>query len=164
MDVLNQYQPLLTTLLGDPGDAKQLAEQLLESDNDPLSFFEKHKENHFFNRGISRPGNVEQTLCFLLDVLSEHHVVYELDWKADSDELNQALRVLSKGKIQENLFTEEDEEDADGMYELLDMAEELLEEYGLALVTFPLESDSHPIALVPLEQKEEIESMIDELF
>ncbi|MCE3297265.1 MAG: hypothetical protein K0R65_2979 [Crocinitomicaceae bacterium] len=164
MQAYKQYHTLLTTLLGENQVAHQLADQLLESDDHPISFFEKHKETHFHNRGITRAGNVEQTLCFMLDVLGKHEVVYELDWKADSEELNHALRLLSRGRIKDNLFTDQDEKDADGMYELLDMAEELLEEYGLAMITFPLESDSHPIALVPVDQKEKIEMLIDDLF
>jgi len=91
-------------------------------------------------------------------------LLYELDYKADSDELNHAIQLLSKGKIEEDLFSDEDEEDADGMFELLFDAEEQLEEYDLAIVQFPLESDSHPIAIVPLDRGEEIQTMIDELF
>lgn len=160
----NQYTKLISRLMGDPQASLILADQLVESDNDPFSFYEKYKEKYFHKRGISQAGNDEQTLCYLLGVLSEKNLVYELGWKADSNELNHALRVLSKGRINENLFTVEDEEDGDGMYELLDMAEELLGEYGLSLVSFPLESDSHPIALVSIEQKEEVQALIDDLF
>ena len=164
MHTHNRYTTLLTTLLDDEESAGKLAEQLLESDDHPLTFFEKHKDKHFANRGINHAGNAEQTLCFMLDILSERQIVYELDWKADSEELNRALQLLSRGKIKEHIFTPEDEEDADGMYELLDMAEEILKEYDFGLVLFPLESDSHPIALVPLGQQEEIQAMINELF
>jgi hypothetical protein len=34
----------------------------------------------------------------------------------------------------------------------------------LAIVQFPIESDSHPIALVPLEKLEDAQTLIDELF
>ncbi len=158
------YSKLLTTILDDRQFAQNLAEKLNECDRDPLAFFEEHKTNHFHNRGITKGGNPDQTLCYLLDILGERQLVYELDWKADSEELNYALRLLSSGKVSDELFTEDDEDDADGMYELLDMAEDLLEDYGYGLVMFPLDSDSHPIALVPIARREEVQAMIDELF
>lgn len=163
MHTPNQYTRLVSRLMDDPKASHALADQLVESDNDPLAFYEKYKEKYFHKRGI-QAGNEEQTLCYILGVLVEKELVCELNWKADSNELNNALRMLSKGRINENLFTPEDEEDVDGMYELLDMAEELLEEYGLSLVSFPLESDRHPIALVSIEQKEEVQALIDDLF
>jgi hypothetical protein len=141
-----------------------LAGELLESDSHATDFFNRHKENYFSNRGITAPGNPEQTLCYLLDKLQENDFLYELDYKADSDELNHAIQVLSRGKITDDLFSEEDEEDADGMFELLFDAEEQLEEYDLAIVQFPLESDSHPISIVPLDRGDEIQTMVDELF
>lgn len=164
MNTEKNYFDLLMALTNDESLSKQLAGELLESDTCSVDFFNKHQGNYFSNRGITTPGNPEQTLCYLLDKLQENDLLCELDYKADADELNQAIQLLSKGKIIEDLFSEEDEEEADGMFELLFDAEELLEEYDLAIVQFPLESDSHPIAIVPLERGEEIQTMIDDLF
>lgn len=164
MNTEKNYFNLLIALTNDESFSKHLASELLESDTNPSDFFNKRKEEYFSNRGISVPGNKEQTVCYLLDKLDEKDFLYELDWKADSDELNYALKLLSKGKIETDLFSEEDAEDADGMFELIFDAEERLEEYDFAIVQFPLDSDSNPIALVPLERGEEIQTMIDELF
>jgi hypothetical protein len=164
MNTAENYYDLLIALTKDANFSKQLASELVESDEDALGFFNKHSENHFSNRGINEAGHPEQTLCYLLDKLEELEFLCELDHKADSEELNEAIRLLSKGKIENDLFSEEDEEDANGMFELIFDAEDYLVEYDLAIVQFPLESDSHPIAIVAIDELEAIETLIDELF
>ncbi|MGV3610337.1 MAG: DUF6630 family protein [Fluviicola sp.] len=164
MNTEKKYFNLLLALTNDEGFSKELAAELIESDTHPSTFFNKHQENHFSNRGITASGNPEQTLCYLLDKLEEHDFLRELDYKADAEELNYAIQQLSKGKIEDDLLSEEDEEDAEGMFELIFDAEDYLEEYDLAIVQFPLDSDSHPIALVSFDRGEEIQTMIDELF
>jgi|GEM_PF-2907589 len=143
--------------------SRKLAAELVASDQDGPAFFEKHYGKYFSNRGIDEPGNKEQTLCYLLDVLGEHGFVYELDWKADVDELNYALDQMSKGKIKD-LLHEEDEEDAEGMFELIFTAEDRLKPLGWGLIQFPLDSDSHPIALAPLEHLPALNQYISDLF
>ena len=164
MNTEKNYFDLLFALTNDETLSKQLAAELIASDINPSNFFDKHKEAHFSNRGITAPGNPEQTICYLLDQLEDHGFLRELDHKADVRELNDAIQQLSKGKIEDDLLSDEDEEDADGMFELIFDAEDYLEEYDLAIVQFPLNSDSHPIAIVPYERGEEIQTMVDELF
>lgn len=158
------YYDLLIFITKDENFSKQLSRELTESDEDAIRFFNKHSENHFRNRGIREAGHAEQTLCYLLDKLEENEFLCELGSKADSEELNGAIKLLSKGKIENDLFSEEDEEGSNGMFELIFDAEDYLEDYDLAIVQFPLDSDSHPIVVVSLEQSEEIQTMIDELF
>lgn len=164
MNTEKNYFDLLLALTTDEALSKQLAAELIESDIHPGSFFDKHKETHFSNRGITAPGNPEQTLCYLLDQLEDHDFLRELDHKADAEELNDAIQQLSKGKIEDDLLSDEDEENADGMFELIFDTEDYLEAYDLAIVQFPLNSDSHPIAIVPYERGEEIQTLIDKLF
>ncbi len=161
-----KYNDLVFSLTAEEAFSKKTAEELMEADANPTAFFEKHKGKYFTNRGIDKPGHPEQTLCYLLDVLGEKNVVYELDWKADAAELNHAIKLLSRGKISDELVDEDDEEDAEeeGMFELLDLIENPLEEYGYALVLFGLDSDSYPIALVRKESYEKVQTLIDELF
>jgi hypothetical protein len=160
------YFQTILALTADEAYSHQLARDLVESDTHPAAFYEKHKSTHFHNRGITAPGNDEQTLCYLLDELGEKEVVYELDWKADAEELNYAIKLLSRGKVDHELVDEDDEEDAteEGMFELLDVIEEPLREYGFGIVLFALESDSYPIAVVAFDQQEAIQTMIDDLF
>lgn len=164
MKTEKNYYDLLISITKDESFSKQLSMDLIESDEDAIGFFDKHSENHFRNRGINEAGHAEQTLCYLLDKLEENEFLCELDYKADSEELNDAIMLLSKGKIESELFSEEDEEDSNGMFELIFDAEDYLAEYNLAIVQFPLDSDSHPISIVSLEQGDEIQTMIDELF
>ncbi|MGL4596090.1 MAG: DUF6630 family protein [Bacteroidia bacterium] len=161
-----KYFDLVFALTADEAFSKQTAQELMEADASPAAFFEKHKGQHFTNRGIEKPGHPEQTLCYLLDVLGEKDVVCELDWKADAEELNHAIKLLSHGEISDELVDEDDEEDAEeeGMFELLDLIEDPLQEYGYALVMFNLDSDSYPIALVKKEKYESVQTLIDELF
>ena len=141
-----------------------LSKEMMESENNLHSFFEKHKAAHFTNRGIRDAENPELALCYLLDKLGENEFLCELDYNPDSEELNYSLKLLSKGIIKNDLFSEEDEQDAHGMFELIFDAEDYLEEFDLGIVEFPIESDSHPISLVPLEKLEVVQTMIDELF
>ena len=141
-----------------------LSKEMMESENNLHSFFEKHKAAHFTNRGIRDAENPELALCYLLDKLEENEFLCELDYNPDSEELNYSLKLLSKGIIKNDLFSEEDEQDAHGMFELIFDAEDYLEEFDLGIVEFPIESDSHPISLVPLEKLEVVQTMIDELF
>jgi Zn-dependent M16 (insulinase) family peptidase len=164
MKTEKNYFDLLISITNDENFSSQLAKELIESEENPLEFYNKHRENHFTNRGIDEAGNSEQSLSYLLDKLEDNNFLRELDYKANSEELNDALKHLSKGKIEKDFFTEEDEEESNGMFEMLFDAEDYLEEFDLAIVQFPLDSDSHPIALVPLERSEEIQTMIDELF
>ncbi len=164
MKTEKNYFDLLISLTNDENYSKQLAIELVECDQDPNGFYHKHSANHFKNRGINHAGHSEQTLCYLLDKLEENEFLCELGADADSEELNNAIRLLTKGKVKEDLFTEDDEDDSNGMFELIFDAEDYLAEYDLAIVQFPLESDSLPITIVSIEQVDEIQTMIDEIF
>lgn len=159
MNPLNQYASLLERLLQDRESAAAFASELTKWKGQSV-FNDKDEELQL----IVGPSENPRTLRYLVDILKKEHFVYELKSRADSKELNHALRVLSKGKLTGELFDHKDEDEADGMYELLDIADELLKEYNLGIVQFPLDSNSHPITLVPLELKNKIQEEIDELF
>ncbi len=164
MKTKQKYFDLLILITKNVELSTLLAKEMMESENNLSSFFEKHKAVHFTNRGISDAENPELALCYLLDKLEESEFLCELDYKPDSEELNYSLKLLSKGIVKNDLFSEEDEQDAHGMFELIFDAEDILEEFNLGIVQFPIESDSHPISLVPLEKLEVVQTMIDELF
>lgn len=164
MKTAQKYFDLLSLITNDEDLSTFLSKEMMEAENNLQSFFDKHKAAHFTNRGISNADNPDLVLCYLLDKLEEKEFLCELDYKPDSEELNYALKLLSKGKIKKDLFSDEDEEDAHGMFELIFDAEDYLEELDLAIVQFPIESDSHPIALVPLEKLGDAQTLIDELF
>lgn len=164
MKTEQKYFDLFILITNNVELSTSLSEDMIESENNLHSFFEKHKAAHFTNRGISSAENPDLALCYLLDKLEENEFLCELDYKPDSKELNYALKLLSKGKIKKDLFSEEDEEDAHGMFELIFDAEDYLEDFNLGIVQFPIESDSHPISLVQLEKLETVQTMIDELF
>jgi hypothetical protein len=163
MATLREYYNFLFLLTNDDGLSIVLAEDLERSDQEPSAFFEEYKED-FSNRGISKAGDKEQTLCFLIDVLIENEIVYELDWKADAYSLNDAMQELSNGKIKIDLISEEEASEAEDMIDLLEMAEIKLRSYKLGIVQFFLDSDSYPIAIVPLDDCENIQKALDYLF
>jgi hypothetical protein len=164
MKTEQKYFDLLILITKNEELSTLLAKEMMESENNLYSFFDKHKAAHFTNRGIGSADHPELALCYLLDKLEESEFLYELDYKPDSEELNYSLKLLSKGIIKNDLFSEEDEQDAHGMFELIFDAEDILEEFDLGIVQFPIESDSHPISLVPLEKLEVVQTLIDELF
>lgn len=164
MKTEQKYFELLILITKNADLSSLLAKEMMESENNLFSFFEKHKAAHFTNRGITSADHPELAICYLLDKLEENEFLCELDYKPDSEELNYSLKLLSKGIIKNDLFSEEDEQDAHGMFELIFDAEDILEDFNLGIVQFPIESDSHPISLVPLEKLEVVQTMIDELF
>lgn len=151
---MNNYYDFLHLLTKEEGLSQRLSQQLMELDQDPVAFYAKAENSELDQRGM--PDHAPLYHC--LDVLAEHNFVYETDWKADADELNYAIQQLSKGRITEDLMTEEDEEDADGMFELIDEAQSVLEELGFALLEFPHHGDAHAIALVTLDDLEALEA------
>lgn len=162
MNTEKNYYDFLFLLTDDASLSKKLAAELVESDTDPEGFFNHHKDS-FSQRGISQPHE-KQALLYMLDVLGEADFVCELDWKSDAGSLNHAIHLLSRGAIDGDLISEEDEDDAEGMFELLELAEELLEEMDYGILYLDIESDSHPVALVKSEKLDVLEEMAGELF
>jgi hypothetical protein len=142
--------------------SKQLATKLVECDADPNAFYAKNHEAYFDGRGL-KADNKDLTYLYMLDVLEENNYAYELDWKADVESLNHAIEVMSKGKLTD-IVPEEEEADADSMYELLDVAEDFLGEHDHALLMIPIDGDSYPVALVSTEKLKVLEEMMDKLF
>lgn len=164
MKTEKNYYDFLFLLTGDAALSRTLTDAMTESDTHPEKFFAGNYGRHFATRGVDNPGHPRQTLLFMLDELIDRDFVAELDWKADAEELNEALRAMSHGAIDEDLLSGEDEADADGMFELIEIAEELLEAKGYGILQLDIESDSHPIALVKLNQLERLDEMAGELF
>lgn len=156
------YYRLVMLITGNEAFSLKLANELNDCDREPEAFFQKNYGQYFSNRGIEKPGHKEQTLCYLLDVLQENDYGAELDWKGEIADLNYVIGKMTKGKLEDLL--PEDEDDDEPMNELLDTADELLYENGYAVLHFPLDSDSYPIALVPLDKQDEAEALVDELF
>lgn len=162
MNNSDAYYRLVMLITGDEAFSLKLANELDASDREPETFFQQHHEQYFSNRGIDKAGHKEQTLCYLLDVLQENNYGAELDWKGEIADLNYVISRMTKGKVEDLL--EEVDEDDEPMNELLDNADELLEEHGLRILHFPLDSDSHPISLVPADRLDEAEQLVEELF
>lgn len=162
MSNTDTYYRLVMLITGDEAFSLKLANELNECDREPEAFFQKNYGQYFSNRGIEKAGHKEQTLCYLLDVLQENDYGAELDWKGEIADLNYAISQMTKGKVEDLL--DEDEDDEEPMNELLDNADELLEEEGLRILHFPLDSDSHPISLVPADRLKEAEQLVEELF
>lgn len=91
-------------------------------------------------------------------MLSEHKLIYETGWKADSDELNYAIKWMAKGKIEKDLISIEEEEGCEGMFELIDDAQYHLKDLGFALLEFPHHGDAHAIALIPLSKLKKLKA------
>lgn len=162
MNNTDTYYRLVMLITGDETFSLKLANELNECDREPEAFFQKNYGQYFSNRGIEKVGHKEQTLCYLLDVLQENDYGAELDWKGEIGDLNYVIGKMTKGKVEDLL--EEVEDDDEPMNELLDNADELLEEEGLRILHFPLDSDSYPFSLVASDKLDEAETLVDELF
>jgi len=144
------YYDFLFLLTEQEDLSRDLAAKMIELDEDSIGFYNKPENKDLNKRGLPDYG----ALYYFFDILGEHKFVYETDWKADVDGLNFAIKWMAKGKITEDLMSEEDEEDCDGMFELIDNAQPILKELGFALLEFPHHGDAHAIALVSLDKLE----------
>jgi hypothetical protein len=162
MNTEDDYFQFLYLLTEDRDLSKKTAAKLIQCDNDPGAFFKQYHESYFGNRGLER-GKDNLTYYFMLDVLIESKHAFELDWKADIESLNHAVSVMSMGKLF-NIVTQEEGADADSMYDLLDIAEEYLQEHNQCLLMLPMDGDSYPVALIPINKQKSLDDMMDELF
>jgi len=151
------YYQFLWLLSGKEGWAKSLAEELFLSDTQPSLFYEQH-EADLMTRHV-KAGDKDQTLIYLINRAIEENLAYELDWKADSNELNHACDQLSNRKLDKPIVSEADEDPDEGMWGLLDTAEGALKELDYAIFHFPFDGDGYVISLIhPISKIKELEA------
>lgn len=150
----NKYYDFLLLLTDDETLSRNLSIQLSELDEDPIAFYSKSENKKLNQRGM--PNDAAKYHFF--DVLGEQKFIYETDWKADIDELNYAIKWMSKDRITTDLLSEEDEEFCEGMFELIDNAQPILRKLGFALFEFPHDGDAHAITLITLDKQEELQA------
>lgn len=156
------YYNFLKLLTQDETFSKKLATKLSECDADQIAFYGKNHEAYFDGRGL-KANSKDLTYLYMLDVLEENNYAFELDWKADVESLNYAIKIMSKGKLNDVVPIEE-EGKAESMYDLLDVAEDILSKHNHALLMISIDGDSYPVALVPSNKLEELKKMMDQLF
>lgn len=147
-----EHYAFLMHLTQNEAFSEELARELAESDLFPEAF--KTKQGDFWGSPITQK---DQTLCYLIKKLEDHDYAYLLDWKNDHEELNEAILALSKGQF-ESIVEEDDEDDCETMFELLEVAEERLADEGYSLFYFPLEGDCYVISLVKTAEIEKLEA------
>jgi len=162
MTTTTDYYNFLNLLTENETFSHELTAQLTACDADPKAFFDQNHEVWFDRRGLGRDSNV-LTYYFMLGMLEHHNYAVELDWKADVDSLNEAIHLLSNGKLAD-LVPDEEEDDADSMYDLLDAAEEYLSAQGYCFLMLPMDGDSYPVALIPESKQNTLDDMMDTLF
>lgn len=156
------YYNFLKLLTQNETFSKKLATKLTECDADQNVFYGKNHEAYFDARGL-KANSKDLTYLYMLDVLQENNYAFELDWKADVESLNYAIKIMSKGKMKDIIPVEE-EEKAESMYDLLDVAEGILSKHNHALLMISIDGDSYPVALVPSGKLEELNKMMNKLF
>ena len=156
------YYNFLKLLTQNETFSKKLATKLTECDADQNVFYGKNHEAYFDARGL-KANSKDLTYLFMLDVLEENNYAFELDWKANVESLNHAIEIMSKGKLKDIIPVEE-EEKAESMYDLLDVAEGILSKHNHALLMISIDGDSYPVALVPSDKLEELNKMMNKLF
>lgn len=150
-----QYVDFLLCLTNNVERSNELAVKLAQSDVEPDSFRLNHPT--FFTE-FGDVAKDWQSIYFMIDALEKLELAYRLDWKADYEEMNEAILLLSQQKIKD-IVDEEDEEECDSMYDLIDIAIENLEDIGYTLFQFPGEDDNFPIALIEKEKGERLEEL-----
>lgn len=156
------YYNFLKLLTQNETFSKKLSTKLTECDADQNAFYGENHEAYFDARGL-KANSKDLTYLYMLDVLEENNYAFELDWKADVESLNYAIEMMSKGKLKDIIPVEE-EEKAESMYDLLDVAEGILSKHNHALLMISIDGDSYPVALVPSDKLEELNKMMNKLF
>jgi len=134
-------------------DEPAVAERVALAYDDPEGYVRAHADQ-LGERGIGEP-EPELAWIALVDALTDHGLLAEVDWReADADIVDQ-LRELRSSPAPESWawWPEPNELET---YEFLQLAGDRLGAGGTALAVLDIESDCYPLVLLPAERGAEL--------
>lgn len=138
-----------------PGE-RAVVDQVTSAHDDPEAYVRAHA-GRLAERGIDEP-EPELAWIALVDALTDHDLLAEVDWKeADADVVDQ-LRSLrsSPAKPRTWAWWPEHADNELSTYEFLQLAGDRLLENGTALAVLDIDSDCYPLVLLPAERSAEL--------
>lgn len=151
---LSQFVQFFT--LADTEAAQRITARLTLVLDDPTAY-QKQFAEELEERGIvaALPAQELRDLA-LIDALLSEELLWEIDWNDQTAEIVLCLNeILTQQRRAERLDEPGFARHAATGPEALDVAQELMEPLGLALVLFTIDSDSYPLSVVAEAQAEE---------
>lgn len=146
----------LATLLA-PG-IPDVPERVMNAHDDPDGYLRTHTDR-LDDRGIDEPIP-ELAWIALVDALTDHDLLAEVDWKEAADEIVAQLRELRSSPAEPESWAWFAEV-ADDLptYDFLERAGDALRANGTTLAVLDIESDCYPLVLLPNSQADDLRQL-----
>ncbi|MCR6487430.1 hypothetical protein M8542_31840 [Amycolatopsis sp. OK19-0408] len=120
--------------------------------DDPAAYVAEHADR-LDDRGIDEPFPLLPWIA-LVDALTDHDLLAEVDWKEAADEIAGRLRALHSAPA--GVAWQELAESELPTYEFLELAGGRLLGTGTALAVLDIESDCYPLVLLPATRADDL--------
>lgn len=137
-------------------DAPEVRERAVAALDDPAAYLAAHADR-LDERGIDEPFPLLAWIA-LVDSLTDHGLLAEVDWKEAADEIAGRLRALRSAPSADPGWTALAESELP-TYEFLELAGDRLHATGTALGVLDIESDCYPLVLLPAARAAELERL-----
>ncbi|ALG09362.1 DUF6630 family protein [Kibdelosporangium phytohabitans] len=132
-----------------PGNP-DVTDRVVHAHSDPDSYLRAHADQ-LDERGIDEPiPNLARIA--LVDALTGHGLLAEVDWKEDADEIVAQLKRLRSSPAQPGAWVWFTGGTGLDTYGFLELAGSELHARGTALAVIDIESDCYPLVLLPADQ------------
>lgn len=129
-------------------DVPAVADRVTSAHDDPEGYLRTHAER-LDDRGIDE-AVPELAWIALVDALTDHDLLAEVDWKEAAGEIVAQLRTLRSSPTDPSAWTWfADLADDQPAYDFLDRAGAELRATGTTLAVLDIESDCYPLVLLP---------------
>jgi hypothetical protein len=145
----------IATLLA-PG-APDVAAQVAHAHTDPHGYLHTHA-GRLDERGIDEP-EPELAWIALVNALTDHGLLAEVDWKEAAEDIVARLRDLQSSPPPEAWAWTADIDTGLPTYDFLQLAGTELRHKGTALAVLDIESDCYPLVLLPAARSDELVSL-----
>lgn len=133
-------------------DAPDVASRAADAHTDPEAFLRTHADR-LDERGIDEPLP-ELAWIALVDALTDHDLLAEVDWKEAAEDIIDQLREL-RSSPQDWTWAADCDTDLP-TYDFLQLAGTKLRDAGTALAVLDIESDCYPLVLLPAARADEL--------
>lgn len=134
----SHFDNLISQLINSTDLATQISNLVFESAQSPVDFFEKNM-TLMQQLSIDEPSK-DLHKILLCELLEQQGLLFTLDWKFEPENLQYAIRSLSKGRV-------------DCYPENKQAAINACKDQGLSLVNIDLDSDNYQLILIPSSQE-----------